>query len=164
VRSQFTDKDLNFVPSSWDNKQIVSLTAGKQFKKNWEAGLKFRLQGSSPYTPYDLDKSATKTVWDVTQQGVYDWDKLNTLKYDVVHGLDIRIDKKWFFNKWSINTYLDIQNVYGFEVELQPYLTVLTDANGQLLDDPNDPSKYQLKEIENISGTVLPSIGIMIEF
>jgi len=164
VRSQFTDKNMQFVSSSWDNKQIISLTAGKQFKNNWEAGLKFRLQGGSPYTPYNLDKSATKTVWDITQQGVYDWNQLNTLRYDVIHGLDIRVDKKWFFNKWSINAYLDIQNVYGFEVKLQPYLTIAKDANGQPIEDPTDPSKYQLTEIENISGTVLPSIGIMIEF
>ena len=164
VRSQFTDKNEVYVPSSWDTKQIVSLTAGKQFKNNWEAGLKFRFQGGSPYTPYDLDKSATKTVWDVTQQGVYDWDKLNTLRYDAVHGLDIRVDKKWFFDRWSINLYVDIQNVYGFQVELQPFLTTEKDAAGLPVEDPNDPTKYKLKPIENISGTVLPSIGLMIEF
>lgn len=164
VRSQFTDKNQVFVPSSWDTKQIISVTAGKQFKNNWELGMKFRFQGGSPYTPYDVEKSATKTVWDVTQQGVYNWDELNTRRYKAIHGLDLRVDKKWFFNNWSINLYFDVQNVYNFQTELQPYLTVVRDANGQPIEDPNDATKYLLKPIENISGTVLPSIGVMIDF
>ena len=163
-RSMFTDKNNEFVPSAWDSREIINLTAGKKFKNNWEAGIKFRYQSASPYTPYDVEKSATKEIWDVTQQGVYDWDKLNTKRYEAVHGLDIRIDKRWYFNKWSLNAYVDIQNVYGYEIELQPYLTVQLDANGLPIEDPADPSKYLLTTIENISGTVLPSIGVMIEF
>ena len=33
VRSEFKDQFNNFVPSSWDNGHIISLTAGKKFKK-----------------------------------------------------------------------------------------------------------------------------------
>lgn len=164
VRSQFTDKNNLYTASSWDTKQIISLTAGKQFKNNWEVGMKFRFQGGSPYTPYDLERSATKTVWNVTQQGVFDWNQLNTLRYQSSHGLDIRVDKKWFFNKWSVNLYLDVENVYNFQTELQPFLTVVRGSNGQPVEDPNDPTKYLIKPLKNISGTVLPSIGIMIDF
>lgn len=164
VRSLFTDKKGEYVPSSWDSRQILNLTLGKQFTNNWQVGLKFRYQGGSPYTPYDLNKSATKAIWDVTQQGILDWNKLNTNRNPATHGLDVRVDKKWFFNKWSLNLYLDIQNVYNFKTEFQPYITVVRDANGNPLEDPNDPSKYQIKTIENISGTLLPSVGIMIQF
>jgi hypothetical protein len=164
ARSYFTNKEEDFVVSAWDNQQIISLTAGKQFDKNWEIGVKFRFQGGTPYTPYDLDKSATKEIWDVTQQGVYDWDKVNSLRYKAAHGLDIRVDKRWYFKKWSLNAYLDIQNVYNYQIELQPYLTVQLDASGLPIEDPADPSKYLIKPIENITGTVLPSIGLMIEF
>jgi hypothetical protein len=164
VRSYFTNKEEDFVVSAWDNKQIISLTAGKQFNKNWQAGIKFRFQGGTPYTPYDLDKSATKEIWDVTQQGVYDWDKINSLRYKSAHGLDIRVDKKWFFKKWSLNAYVDIQNIYNFQIELQPYLTVQRDDSGLPIEDPTEPTRYLIKPIENIAGTVLPSIGLMIEF
>ena len=163
-RSYFTNKEADYEVSAWDNKQIVSLTAGKQFSKNWQIGIKFRFQGGTPFTPYDLDKSATKEIWDVTQQGVYDWDKVNSLRYKSVHGLDLRVDKKWYFNKWSLNAYLDIQNVYNYQIEQQPYLTVQRDASGLPIEDPTDPTKYLIKPIENITGTILPSIGIMIEF
>ena len=39
VRSEFTNPNTDgFIPSSWDNRFIVSLTAGKRFGKNWEIG------------------------------------------------------------------------------------------------------------------------------
>ena len=164
VRSLFTDKNGNYVPSSWDSRQIINLTAGKQFANNWEIGIKYRYQGGSPYTPYDLEKTATKGIWDVTQQGVFDWNQLNTLRNPSSHGLDVRVDKKWYFNKWSLNVYLDIQNVLNNKIEQQPYITVVRDSNGNPVEDPNDPSKYLIKTIENVSGTVLPSVGIMIQF
>jgi molybdate/tungstate transport system substrate-binding protein len=29
------------------------------------------------------------------------------------HQLDLRVDKRWVFNKWILNTYLDVQNAYN---------------------------------------------------
>ena len=164
VRSEFMDKKGNFIPSSWDNRHILNITAGKKFGKDWEAGMKFRLLGGAPYTPYDVATSSTKAIWDVTRQGIFDWDRLNTERYPVSHGLDIRIDKKWYFKKWSVNTYMDIQNIYNFKVAGLPYLNAVTDSMGQPVEDPSNPKRYKLYEIENLTGTVLPSIGLMIDF
>jgi hypothetical protein len=30
--------------------------------------------------------------------------------------------------------------------------------------DPNDPTRYVLEEISGIAGTILPSVGIIVEF
>lgn len=164
VRSEFKNKNGDLTPSSWDNRHILNLTAGKKFKRNWELGIKFRFLGGSPYTPYDVNQTANMQVWDVRKQGVFDWNRLNEGRNPDSHGLDIRVDKKWFFKKWTLNTYLDIQNLYNFQAESQPFLTVDTDTDGNPIVDPSNPEAYQLKEIENVSGTVLPSIGIMVEF
>lgn len=164
VRSEFKDKTGTFKPSSWDNRHIISLTAGKKFKKNWEAGIKWRLLGGAPYTPYDIATSSLKTVWDVTSQAIPDYNRLNTLRLSPSHSLDIRIDKKYYFNKWALNAYIDIQNIYNYQTELQPYLNVKKDAQGVPLTDPNNPAAYQTYNIRNTSGTLLPSLGIMIEF
>jgi hypothetical protein len=32
------------------------------------------------------------------------------------------------------------------------------------LDDPADPSKYRLKYIDSEAGTILPTVGVIIEF
>ena len=164
VRGEFSDKNDELIASSWDNRHILNLTAGKKFKNDWEVGMKFRYVGGAPYTPYDVERSATVDVWDVVQQGVFDWDQLNALRSPASHGLDIRVDKKWYFNEWAINAYIDIQNIYNFQAVGQPYLDVDRDDSGNPIVDPNNPLSYVISEIENVSGTVLPSIGLMIDF
>ncbi len=164
VRSEFQDKNGEYVASSWDNRHILNITAGKKLKKNWEIGAKFRFLGGSPYTPFDVELSSKKENWDVTQRGINDWDQLNTQRNGNSHGLDFRVDKRWFFEKWALNAYLDIQNLYGFETETQPFLDVVRDDNGNPIEDPNNPDSYLTREIENTAGTILPSIGLMIEF
>ena len=164
VRGEFSDKNDELINSSWDNRHILNLTAGKKFKNDWELGMKFRFVGGAPYTPYDIERSATIDVWDIVQQGVFDWDQLNDFRNPATHGLDIRLDKKWYFKKWAVNAYIDIQNIYNFQAVSQPFLDVERDDSGNPIIDPNNPQSYELSEIENISGTVLPSVGLMIDF
>lgn len=164
VRGEFSDKNDELIASSWDNRHILNLTAGKKFKKDWEVGMKFRYVGGAPYTPYDEVRSASIDIWNVVQQGVFDWDRLNDLRNPSSHGLDVRVDKKWYFNQWAINAYIDIQNIYNFQAVGQSFLDIKRDAEGNGIIDPENPGSYQLSEIENVSGTVLPSIGLMIDF
>ena len=79
------------------------------------------------------------------------------------HFLDIRVDKKWFFKKWALNIYIDVQNVYAFKAQQPPQLIQQTDANGNALIDPNDSSRYLLQSVANTTGTVIPSFGIIVE-
>jgi hypothetical protein len=164
VRSEFQDKNGEFVPSSWDNRHILNVTAGKKFNKDWELGIRFRYLGGAPYTPDDVELSMRKEIWDVAGIGIPDYDLLNTKRNSVAHGLDVRIDKRWFFKKWSLNAYLDIQNIYNYESVGKPFLDVVRDENGDPVTDPNNPGSYLPREFENTAGTILPSIGIMIDF
>lgn len=163
VRSEFLDKNGDFKPSAWDNGNIVTLTGGKKFKGDWELGLRFRYLGGAPYTPFDEELSSLRSNWDLRGVGLLDYDLLNTERNGAVHQLDVRLDKRFFFEKWSLNVYLDIQNFYNYQAPLAPFITVVRDAEGQPLVNPNDPTRYQTTQIENFSGTVLPSIGIIIE-
>jgi len=163
VKSEFEDKNGDLRPSAWDNGQIVTLTAGKKFKGDWEVGARFRYLGASPYTPYDAALSSDRETWDLRGVALPDYERLNEERTGAVHQLDMRVDKRWFFAKWSLDLYLDIQNVYNFQAPLAPSLTVVRDDNGDPLVDPTDPRRYSTKEIQNFSGTILPSIGIIIE-
>lgn len=164
VRSEFEDKSGEYVPSSWDSRHIVSLTAGKRFGKNWELGMRWLFSTGSPFTPYDINTSSLKQVWDVTGQGLLDYNLLNTQRESNYHQLNIRVDKKIFLDKFNLNFYLDIQNAYGYETRVAPILLLVKDENGVPLTDPNDPTRYQTKLIENTSGIVQPTIGIIVEF
>ncbi|MBZ0243537.1 MAG: hypothetical protein K8F24_10015, partial [Bacteroidales bacterium] len=79
------------------------------------------------------------------------------------HQLDVRVDKKYFFEKWSLMVYVDIQNLYNFKAELQDNIVREKDGDGNIITVDNN-TKYLLRGIENTSGTVLPTLGIMVEF
>lgn len=168
VRSEFTDKLNEYVPSSWNNRYLVSLTFGKKFKRNWEIGWRWRFIGGSPYTPYDVEYSSLVTVWDVNNMGVPDYDLLNTERTELAHQLDIRVDKKFFFNKWNLELYLDIQNLYNFVFDGPPTLVLDRDENGnaQIInpDDPIEQQRYKTKYISNEIGQLLPTVGVVVEF
>ena len=162
--SRFEDNEGKLISSKWDNRFILNMTAGKKFKNNIELGIKYRYSGGSPYTPTDLINSSNKSIWDINQRGVLDYNLLNTQRLKGQHGLDIRIDKKWFFKSWSLNAYIDIENILNAKRQLpseygiDPSLGPLVDGTGENLES------YPLYEIINNSGTVLPSIGLLIEF
>jgi hypothetical protein len=164
VRSEFSNFAGDYIPSSWDSRLIITATGGYAFGKNWELGLRWRYLSGRPYTPHDTLASSLKSNWDVSAMGVNDYSKLNSLRLDDFHQLDIRIDKSWFYKKWSLNIYLDIQNVYNFKSRERDILNVRTNSSGQPLTDPDDPSRYQIYFIKDETGTVLPSVGVIIDF
>jgi hypothetical protein len=165
VRSEFTNPNTEgFVPSSWDNRFIVSLTAGKRFGKNWEIGARWRFLGGTPYTPYDVEESALISNWDLRGQPILDFTQINAIRLPAFHQLDLRIDKKYFFDNWNLNWYVDIQNAYNFQAQQPPLLIPVRDDAGNILVDPNDPTRYQLRFLQNTAGTLLPTVGIIVEF
>ena len=163
--SIFSGTNTNgFIPSSWDNRFIVTMTAGKRFGKNWELGGRWRFLGGAPYTPFDIEASTLRSNWDLRGRGILDFNNINGVRLKSFHQLDLRIDKKYFFEKWNLNWYFDIQNAYNFQAEQAPLLVGIRDAQGNIPVDPNDPSRYQLREISNPAGTLLPTVGIIVEF
>jgi len=163
VRSEFTDKDGNFIPSSWDNRNLVSFTGGKQLKRNWEIASRWLYSGGNPFTPFNINETVRAVNWDIRGFGIPDYTLLNTQRTSAYHQLDLRIDKKYFFPRWSINFFLDIQNIYGFAVKLQSNIDVVRDTQGQPVPDPINPDFYIPRFIQSTSGTILPTIGLIIE-
>lgn len=164
VRSEFQDKHNNWVPSSWDNVHILNLTLGKTFRKNWDVGIKWKFSLGNPYTPYNVALSSNMNNWNITHQGIPDYNNLNSKRLPSYHELDLRIDKKISLKKMDLNFYIDAQNIYMFKMTMPPILDVVRDNNNNILTDPNDPTKYQTILLENKSGTIVPTIGIEIAF
>jgi len=162
--SRFEDNEGKLISSKWDNRFIINMTAGKKFKNNIELGVKYRYSGGSPYTPTDLINSSKKSFWDINQRGVLDYNLLNTQRLKGQHGLDIRIDKKWFFKSWSLNAYIDVENILNAKRQLPSEYGIDPNLGPLAEGTENSESTIALYEIINNSGTVLPSIGLLIEF
>ncbi len=164
VRSEFTDNKGVYIPSSWDNRHLLTVTATKNFRRNWDLGLRWRYIGGAPYTPWDVNRSSIKSAWDAQGIGYLDYSKFNKARLNAFHQLDLRVDKSWYYNKWSLMLYFDVQNAYNFKADQPDYLIRVEDTAGNPVTDPNDSGRYLLKTIKSAGGTVLPTIGIMVEF
>ncbi|MBS2211161.1 TonB-dependent receptor [Carboxylicivirga mesophila] len=168
VRSEFTDWKNDYVPSSWDSRHILTFTGNKDVGKNWNIGVKWRFVGGLPYTPYDYDKSSLVLAWDAQNRQYLDYSQFNTQRLDNFHQLDLRIDKTWYLKNMTLGFYIDIQNLYNQKANQPPELIQELDDSGMpIIENPGVPieeQRYRLKEIITTSGTVLPTIGLMIEF
>jgi hypothetical protein len=170
--SEFKDKEGNFVPSSWDARHIVNLTLGKKIGRSWEVGINWRFQSGLPTTPF-APGSDLVLNYDRNGNGIPDYNRINSGRQDAVNTLDFRIDKKWFYEKWSLNLYLDVENVFGNAVgDIALVYDQPLDETGMPIGDPIivnpnapiDQQRYLLKELQTSSGTTIPSIGIMVEY
>ena len=162
-RSEFTDVDNVYRPSSWDTRHMVNLIGSYKLNNGWNVSARWRFSGGAPYTPIDMELSTNREAWDITNQYYIDYDKFNTLRLSSNHSLDLRIDKEVYYRKWVLNFYADVQNAYNFQSESVPIYTN-KDVDGNVMVDPNDANKQNVRLLDNMSGTVLPAIGVIVKF
>lgn len=121
-------------PGSFDQRWILNVGGGYIFDEHWEVSTKFRLATGRPYTPFGPGGVQTSTFY-------------NTARVGTNHSLDVRVDRRWQFDSWTLITYVDIQNIY----------------NRQPLDVPRFNPRTQRAEVNESIG-LLPTIGISAEF
>jgi TonB dependent receptor/CarboxypepD_reg-like domain/TonB-dependent Receptor Plug Domain len=166
--SKFSDSFYNYTPSSWDSRNLISLIAGKKFKKGWELGLKYRLSGGAPYTPYDLVES--QRTYTITGQGVSDYSKLNSERLPTFNQLDVRIDKKYNFKRTSLNIYLDFQNALMSKSVAKDYYTFKRNADNTAFETTDgkplkaDGSNAIPILLENVDENFTPALGVIFQF
>lgn len=162
--SQFQDKNGIYRSSTQDTRQIFSLTIGKKFKRNWQIGARFRAQGGTPYTPYNVSYSSLIPVYNANPQGVFDYNLQNTQHLPWFHQLDIRVTKKWYLKKIAVELYLDIQNVYDNPEKAQSLFSVMMNSKGQPIVNPSDPTRYIPTSIPSSNGIIQPALGLIISY
>ncbi len=166
--SKFSNQNGELIASAWDNRHLLSLLAGYKFRRNWELGVKYRWQGGVPYTPLDLD--ASRLNYASIGTGVLDNNRLNSLRLGNFSQMDLRLDKKWNFKRLTLDVFIDIQNIlnavnaappnYTFQRSADGSAFVTTDGKPLMADGSNAVPIL----LENTEGSLLPSIGIVVEF
>jgi len=116
-----------------------------------------------PFTPYDLDRSSLVEAWNLSGGPYLNFSQLNSERFPAFHQLDLRVDKSIYLDNITMKFYLDIQNLYNFQAEQQDIIVREKDENGNFL-LTDDGTRYQLRKVDNTTGTVLPTIGIILEF
>lgn len=132
--SRFTALDGLERPGTYDQKWIFNVSGGYRFNEKWDASLRFRYATGAPYTPFNSDGT----------QSVANY---NAGRLPDLHALDVRVDRRWYFETTTLIVYLDIQNIYN-----RNNITFIR------------WDKREQKEDRESSIGVLPSIGVSLEF
>jgi hypothetical protein len=167
-KTEFTGLNQEWIRASWDNRHLLSFTAGYKLKRNWEIGLKFRYQGAAPYTPFDLNASQLNYL--TLGNGVFDFSRTNSLELPAFHAGDLRIDKKWNYRRFTLDLYLDIQNFYNSKNPGVPQYTFRRTADNTAFQTTDGQPIQQNGSnaipyiLANNDGSLLPTIGFIVEF
>ena len=118
--------------------------------------------GGAPYTPYDVELSSLKQAWDAQGRPYYDYSRYNSERLPAFAQLDVRVDKVFYFKRWMLGFYVDIQNITGSKLR-QPDVLMSTG----IVENPTAPvseQRYRMKYIPQSSGSLVPTLGITVEF
>ncbi len=168
VRSRFSGSNGQLIASAWDYGHLFSALLGRKFKRGWELGMKYRFAGGGPYTPFDMP--ASQLNFATTGTGILDYSQLNTLRLINFNQFDIRIDKKIYFKRSTLDLYIDVTNAAKFRNPSLPnYSFKRTEDNsgfqttdGQAL--KQDGSNGIPVLLKDESALVTPAIGFIFEF
>lgn len=161
-KSEYRNLNDKFVPSAWDNRFILNLSGTYNLPRRWSIGGKVSCIGGSPYTPYDEEKSSLVEAWDAKGQPYYDYSRYNAERLPSFTQLDIRVDKSFYFRRCMLGLYLDIQNITGSKLKQQDVI-----MSTGVIENPSAPvaeQRYVMKYLKQESGTILPTLGVTLEF
>ncbi len=127
----------------FDQRHNFTLAAGYKLTNNWRIGLKFQYATGMPYTPA-TGTALKNDCWYVVEGGK------NSARYPDVHKLDIRVDRTFHFNNWTLTAFFDLWNVYNQDNVL--YYSFDVDDSGNITRD----ASYDF--------SLLPIIGISAQF
>ena len=90
----------------YDQPLVLNALGSYALPKQWRVGARVRYGSGNPYTPvvnriYDLDRRTYSPVFGET----------DSARLPSFFSLDLRLDKTYVLRRWTLNAYLDIQNV-----------------------------------------------------
>lgn len=154
--------ETKYISSAWDNRFILNVSGTYNLPRRWSIGGKLSYIGGAPYTPYDEEKSSLVEAWNAQGRPYYDYSKYNTERLPNFAQLDIRVDKSFYFHRCMVGLYIDIQNITGSKLKQQDVI-----MSTGVIENPSAPieeQRYKMKNLKQESGTILPSIGVTVEF
>ena len=100
----------DYVQSTFDQTHILTAVGSYKLPFGFEIGARFRFVTGRPKTPlvhnFDIYQADSNSY-----SGMFG--PRNSTRIKDFHQLDIRLDKNFVFEKWTLNVYVDVQNVYN---------------------------------------------------
>jgi hypothetical protein len=106
-RSRYQDLNKIWHDRVFDNRLLFSIEGGYKYNRKWEFSLRWIYAGGAPYTPFDDVASSTMN------RGILDESRINEVRYPDYHSLNIRMDRRFFFNNSYMILYVSVWNAYN---------------------------------------------------
>jgi hypothetical protein len=139
-KSEYTAFNGKTYPGQFDQRFIFNFSGGYKFNEKWELSGKFRVFTGAPFTPVYKPSENNGAIQNLPDE--YLSERLRT-----GHHLDLRLDRRFNFSRWTMILFTDIQNIYNYKTQVKPRYEAWED------------------EIEDTNAIgLLPSIGISAEW
>lgn len=138
-KSEYTAANGKTYPGEFDQRWIFNVYGGYKFNAKWEISGKFRFYTGAPYTPVYRPSRNGGVIKNLPEEYL-------SRRLKPAHHLDVRLDRYWNFDSWTLITFIDIQNIYNFRAQLRPRYDFWND-----------------RVIDQADLGILPSIGISAE-
>lgn len=102
--------NADYAVTSFDQTHILTAIASYRFPYGFELGARFRYVTGRPTSP--LIHQADFQRLDANRYS-NTFGPFRSARVTDFHQLDVRLDKYFVFEKWTLNLYLDVQNVYN---------------------------------------------------
>lgn len=104
--NNITGEDFRF---AYDQPIIINSVASYQWNDNWTLGMKWRYQSGQLITPL------LGAEQDDENPDLYNpiYGELNSERLPAYHKMDVRADRSFFFERWEMDLYFEVLNLYG---------------------------------------------------
>jgi outer membrane receptor for ferrienterochelin and colicin len=100
--------DDAYRPFDVDQTHNLVVVSAYHLPRHWKLSTRFRYRSGQPSTPV-----VGATFVSDSDEYAPIFGGVNSRRFQSFHQLDLRVDKQWVFDRWSVTAYLDVQNVYN---------------------------------------------------
>jgi hypothetical protein len=108
-RSKYRDFNNFWRSRIVDNRFTFNIEGGYKPNNKWEFSTRWIYAGGAPYTPFDIQASKA------AHKGIFDENRINDSRMPDYHSLNVRFDRRYFFQNSNMVLYLSVWNAYGRE-------------------------------------------------
>lgn len=109
IRAQYEDQLGRTQNRNFDVQTLVTLIGGYRPSKYWEFSARWSFVGARPYTP----ANATASV--AADRLILDYSRYNSERLPAFHSLYTRFDRRFFWEKFTFTTFMELWNTYNRE-------------------------------------------------
>lgn len=106
-RARHAGLDGKLRPGAFDRPFAFNAVGGRRIGRKWEVAFRTAYLTGRPYTPFDIELSESQ------RRGVFDLDRVNTMRYIPFFTLDLRLDRTFLVREREVVVYAGVQNVTG---------------------------------------------------